>query len=209
MTSEHLKPCPFCGGEATLKDNQFFSDKHFYVGCVACGIYTDYVPLDKARAAWNRRPTPTPDEARVIGPARLQPYEGGVLAWTGTADSITEPDPAAQAEAAERDEALYSREYHCGTCGGVLGPEYSTCTCDDDPAAELRDNLRELVALARECGAEGVVIVREALMTRLYIDSGADEPTKMIPLGTGAPLLVVLRFAASDGGAAGVEVVEG
>lgn len=37
----------------------------------------------------------------------------------------------AEEKQAEQDEELYNREYYCQGCGGVLGPEYSTCICDD------------------------------------------------------------------------------
>ena len=65
--NETLKPCPFCGGEAVLKDS-FLSDDSFIVRCTKCYAQTDAfimgiddVPNDElaaqdmAREAWNRR----------------------------------------------------------------------------------------------------------------------------------------------------------
>jgi hypothetical protein len=43
------------------------------------------------------------------------------------------PDPYDyDEEQAARDEEWHNREIICETCGGVLGPEYSTCFCDDE-----------------------------------------------------------------------------
>jgi hypothetical protein len=40
-------------------------------------------------------------------------------------------------EQAERDEEFFNREIICETCGGVKGPEYSTCFCDDEDDDDL------------------------------------------------------------------------
>lgn len=37
----NLKPCPFCGGEAELKDGNLYCDKTFYVKCKNCKAMTD------------------------------------------------------------------------------------------------------------------------------------------------------------------------
>lgn len=55
MTSNELKPCPFCGGEAT---NEFDSDWGIIVRCVGCGAIMVKNPcngtLDVVKA-WNTR----------------------------------------------------------------------------------------------------------------------------------------------------------
>ena len=64
-----LKPCPFCGGEAVLKDDLW--GESFCVRCKRCRARTDSfitgldgVPDDEiaaqdmAREAWNRRVAP-------------------------------------------------------------------------------------------------------------------------------------------------------
>lgn len=53
-----LKPCPFCGGEATQRD--FTSTSPFpngWVGCQKCHCTIDWIKAGKpmAVAAWNRR----------------------------------------------------------------------------------------------------------------------------------------------------------
>ena len=54
-----LKPCPFCGGEATERDFKSpFTDG--WVGCRECHIFIDRAKDGKpaAVAAWNRRAQP-------------------------------------------------------------------------------------------------------------------------------------------------------
>lgn len=47
------------------------------------------------------------------------------------------PDPYDfDEEQDERDEEFYNQEIICETCGGVTGPEYSTCFCDDPEMEE-------------------------------------------------------------------------
>lgn len=79
-----------------------------------------------------------------------------------------------------------------------------------DPA--LKDHLTELAILAREIGAAEVTIIRQPAVAILLLHFGLGgpdpipDPTTLKladPLGG---ILVVLRFPASDGGAAGVEV---
>lgn len=52
----HLKPCPFCGGKASVyysgsPGNGYFSE----VICKKCICRTDRIPGDKAIEVWNRR----------------------------------------------------------------------------------------------------------------------------------------------------------
>ena len=55
MTSE-LKPCPFCGGEAT---RDHWVQK--YMECKSCGTYgPDCIWPDSAENAWNTRAAPAP-----------------------------------------------------------------------------------------------------------------------------------------------------
>ncbi|MBQ7404199.1 MAG: Lar family restriction alleviation protein [Lentisphaeria bacterium] len=51
---EELKNCPFCGGEATLCDDD---KKWFYIVCGDCGVVTDHVSAEEiAVRIWNTRP---------------------------------------------------------------------------------------------------------------------------------------------------------
>ena len=56
--TEKLKPCPFCGGEANLKDTSGF----IVAKCESCGaesgvvkVSAEYCANDKAAESWNRR----------------------------------------------------------------------------------------------------------------------------------------------------------
>lgn len=55
-----LLPCPFCGGNAVLRDGDF----DWFVACEQCYIYSPslrdeaHLERDTAIAAWNRRSTP-------------------------------------------------------------------------------------------------------------------------------------------------------
>ena len=54
MKQVELKPCPFCGGKATMYT--FSVVKDYHVSCDGCGAYSDdYRTPKKAAAAWNRR----------------------------------------------------------------------------------------------------------------------------------------------------------
>lgn len=60
MNASDLKPCPFCGGEATLRYSLIGMDA--YVKCYNCEVSTTmYKGIDResseqsAVAAWNRR----------------------------------------------------------------------------------------------------------------------------------------------------------
>ena len=60
-----LKPCPFCGGEAELKEKEYAMIGHkvqAYVRCKVCGTTSNYFSEniaycanEKAIEAWNRR----------------------------------------------------------------------------------------------------------------------------------------------------------
>lgn len=51
MTDEKLKPCPFCGGKATINGITLV-----YIKCTKCGVETvGYREEDEAIEAWNRR----------------------------------------------------------------------------------------------------------------------------------------------------------
>lgn len=62
MTEAKLKPCPFCGGEATLI---YADDKTWQVVCDSCGSCSDYYDEEwnpdnppegnEAASAWNNR----------------------------------------------------------------------------------------------------------------------------------------------------------
>lgn len=56
-----LKPCPFCGGEATI-DKTYNIKNSIFVTCEECFVRTqdfiaglEYCAIDKAVEAWNRR----------------------------------------------------------------------------------------------------------------------------------------------------------
>lgn len=58
---DRMKPCPFCGGEAELREGAL--GRKTYVYCKEClstgkmfSISTSYCANDKAIEAWNRRP---------------------------------------------------------------------------------------------------------------------------------------------------------
>ena len=65
-----LKPCPFCGGEAELSEDEFFC--RYSVVCTKCGAETAAYGVEQdAIDAWNNRvqptqPTFTPDEIDAI-----------------------------------------------------------------------------------------------------------------------------------------------
>ena len=57
---EKLKPCPFCGGEAILRQCQNGFNIWYRVRCKDCGIAQDsigngYYSESQAIEAWNRR----------------------------------------------------------------------------------------------------------------------------------------------------------
>jgi Lar family restriction alleviation protein len=61
-----LKPCPFCGGQATT---DMTGGQHF-ASCDGCGMETALWQTDSAmRDAWNRRPEPIPAEAPADKPS--------------------------------------------------------------------------------------------------------------------------------------------
>lgn len=54
---EELKPCPFCGGEASIKIHDFFDDTRLYTPKCKCGanIVEVFHTEEEAIAAWNAR----------------------------------------------------------------------------------------------------------------------------------------------------------
>ena len=54
MEEQKLKPCPLCGGEATMRQPPV--NYAFRVACVKCRCNTGgYKTEEEARSAWNRR----------------------------------------------------------------------------------------------------------------------------------------------------------
>lgn len=49
---EELKPCPFCGGVASLC---YEEDEGVYVKCTGCQIKIEFATNEEAIEAWNRR----------------------------------------------------------------------------------------------------------------------------------------------------------
>ncbi len=53
---DKLKPCPFCGGEATIRKYEYFSEDTYNVYCEECGCEISmYYSEGDAIDAWNRR----------------------------------------------------------------------------------------------------------------------------------------------------------
>ena len=56
-----LKPCPFCGGEATTSEKEHIESLPNgvgWVGCQRCRVFIDWVRGDRGKLAieaWNRR----------------------------------------------------------------------------------------------------------------------------------------------------------
>lgn len=94
--SDELKPCPFCGGEASPHGYQHFGKpltetfwkgdrpitKAYFCNCPSCGVSNicsgiGYETREEAIAAWNRRATPTalaasPEVAALIAAERAR-----------------------------------------------------------------------------------------------------------------------------------------
>ena len=55
MSDTELKPCPFCGGKATIMENNHYTDM-WTVMCKNCYSEIDrYHTKESAIEAWNRR----------------------------------------------------------------------------------------------------------------------------------------------------------
>ena len=66
MMSDELKPCPFCGGEAKLKEAEYLG---VFIVCSKCGTKTSYrLSRSLVVKMWNNRVEPefTPDELDAI-----------------------------------------------------------------------------------------------------------------------------------------------
>lgn len=65
MKKESIKPCPFCGGPAALKDKEGFdyASRYFWIECQSCGVKTktsyrgmsDKKPDIDVVSTWNKR----------------------------------------------------------------------------------------------------------------------------------------------------------
>ena len=54
--TEKLKPCPFCGGEATWAADTSWGKITYSIYCSECDIETrQFKTKEEVRSAWNRR----------------------------------------------------------------------------------------------------------------------------------------------------------
>lgn len=67
-----LKPCPFCGGEATMKAPNMH--RKTCIACKECGVSTGWGTVEEVTAAWNRRAQPT-NEPLTMEQLREMGYE--------------------------------------------------------------------------------------------------------------------------------------
>lgn len=99
--SEELKPCPFCGGKATMSD-----DAPFQVECGACGCRSGMGCVSAAGAAhdWNTRPAPAVQvpEGMALAYGLLWHVNAGMDA-PGIVPSMTPEKAAHEARKALRD----------------------------------------------------------------------------------------------------------
>lgn len=201
-------PCPFCGSTQVIlfQLNPTLSGG-WLVKCLKCAIRIEnYASEAAALAAWNRRPDPAPaipadfeGDIKIsqmvetdLAAERRQTFKDLARFWSVSGDG---PGDGFQIEILDDlDDGSPVIEY---IPAGAPAPEAS--------AEALRDNLAELVELAREIGADKVFIARGlsvAALNRIGLDWIDD-----LALGQGE-LFVILRFAGSDGEPAGVEVIK-
>lgn len=60
MSEIKLKPCPFCGGKASLLSEMCFGKQAWFVACggIGCGVMPETIDADTPQEAaeiWNRR----------------------------------------------------------------------------------------------------------------------------------------------------------
>ena len=67
MSEIKLNPCPFCGGKAIFKNEQFYGCNAVIVICDDCKAQSAYFIgaylYDQAAKAWNRRTANDPDSS--------------------------------------------------------------------------------------------------------------------------------------------------
>lgn len=52
---EELKPCPFCGSEAEIRNEKALSADGYAIGCKRCMVYMYDGIKSRAVEKWNRR----------------------------------------------------------------------------------------------------------------------------------------------------------
>lgn len=72
--NDHLKSCPFCGGEAYFNDGELYDNTPFNrISCKKCGSHTALGSEDWVEQVWNTRPSePEPISAMVITPDQFK-----------------------------------------------------------------------------------------------------------------------------------------
>ena len=89
MLKELLKPCPFCGGKAQIKEEQSYGDPpHYHIICTQCGaqggfsgLYLDGDTVEdcikNCEKTWNKRVenAPTADVVEVVHGEWIEQHE--------------------------------------------------------------------------------------------------------------------------------------
>lgn len=75
MADPRLKPCPFCGYEASeLKEREGDNGhSYWYVGCGICGAGGDWMEQEDAIERWNARKHEVEDRQTILDFAPVQP----------------------------------------------------------------------------------------------------------------------------------------
>lgn len=92
---EALKPCPFCGGEATVsesQDGEWIAGCRDEAGCNACPS-TLAPTRDAAIAAWNRRAAAAPSGARAVLAATIDKLHELAEEAQGWLNAVAEEAP--------------------------------------------------------------------------------------------------------------------